>query len=84
MRQTPMPEPKDKAATLTALKKRFGAAAAAATDWPSEPKVQKNLRLPESAAKQLAALARAEGLSQAALIVKALAAYAAQRKHPSE
>lgn len=79
-----MPEPKDKAATLAALKKRFGAAYAQAVGHGSERRVRKNLRLPESAAKQLAALARAEGLSQAELVAKALAAYEARRTRPSE
>jgi len=79
-----MAKPKSRADTIAALKKRFAAARSAPDEKKSEPTVQKNLRLPESVARALAELAQAEGLSQAALIVKALAAYAAQRKHPSE
>lgn len=71
-----MLEPTSRAETIAALKTRFGAAAESA----GEPKVQKNLRLPESAARALAELAKAEGLSQAALLVKALEEYAAQSK----
>jgi len=74
-----MPKPTSRAATIAALKNRFGATAESA----GEPKVQKNLRLPESAARALAELARAEGLSQAALIQIALEEYAAKSKHCS-
>ena len=63
---------------IAALKRRFAAAARASEHRKSEPTVQKNLRLPQSAARHLAVMAKAEGLSQAALIVKALAAYAAR------
>jgi len=74
-----MPKPTSRAETIAALKNRFGAVAQTA----DEPKVQKNLRLPESAARALAELAKAEGLSQAALLVKALEEYAAQSKRRS-
>jgi len=70
--------------TIAALKKRFAAAARVPEQRKSEPSVQKNLRLPETAAKQLVELAKAEGLSQAALIVKALTVYEAWRNRISE
>jgi len=79
-----MPHPRDKAAKLAALKTRFGVMYGQAAGHVSERRVQKNLRLPESAAARLATLAEAEGLSQAALVVKALEAYAARRKLLSE
>jgi len=79
-----MPQRKPESPTISALKKRFAAARRAPDEKIAEPTVQKNLRLPESAANRLPALARAEGLSQAALVAKALEAYAARRKHPSE
>ena len=78
-----MPQSTDETATIAALKRRFAAAARASEHRKSEPTVQKNLRLPESAAKRLNKLAKAEGLSQAALIVKALEAYAA-RANPDQ
>ena len=64
--------------TIAALKKRFAAAGNTPHQTQSEPAVQKNLRLPESAAKLLAVMAKAEGLSQAAVIVKLLDLYAAR------
>ena len=69
--------------TIAALRKRFAAAGTVPQQQKSEPAVQKNLRLPESAAKRLSNLAKAEGLSQAALMVKALEAYAA-RANPDQ
>jgi len=79
-----MSRPSTQPATITALKQRFAAARSGTGANSEEPKVQKNLRLPESAAKHLAALAKSEGLSQAALIVKALDAYAAGTTSISE
>jgi len=70
--------------TIAALRKRFTAAGNAADIEIGERKVQKNLRLPESAAKRLAAMAKAQGLSQAALIVEALTVYEAWRKRTLE
>lgn len=73
-----MPQSTDETATIAALKRRFAAAARASEHRKSEPSVQKNLRLPQSAARHLAVMAKAEGLSQAALIVKLLDLYAAR------
>lgn len=78
-----MLEPTSRAETIVALKTRFGAAQRSAEAQSSgERRVQKNLRLPERAAKHLAALAKTEGLSQAALVVKALQAYDARNGSP--
>lgn len=79
-----MPKPKSRAETIAALKNRFGAAQRSANGSSGERRVQKNLRLPERAAKHLAALAKTEGLSQAALVVKALEFYVARDKRRSE
>jgi len=68
---------------MAALKDRFGAAQRSAEQISGERRVQKNLRLPESTARALAELAKAEGLSQAALFVKALEEYAARGKRRS-
>ena len=73
-----MPQSTDETATIAALKRRFAAAARASEHRKSEPSVQKNLRLPQSAARHLAVMAKAEGLSQAALIVKLLDLHAAR------
>ena len=73
-----MSNTKTESPTITALKERFAAAARASEHRKSEPSVQKNLRLPQSAARHLAVMAKAEGLSQAALIVKLLDLHAAR------